>query len=243
MTQKFLNHYLFPESELKGYAVSDYRYNELKTKVGMMKQIYKFLQVTLVGILLFAPQTKAKEQTTAKDVIETFNATLLNVMQKATILGFHGRNSTLEPVLLKTFDFPFMIEYAVGRSWKSFNEDQQKKLVKAFSRFTIATYADRFNGYSGESFRIVKAVKSPRNTRLIKTELTKKNGKAIRLNYLLRNTGKGWQIMDIFLKGSISELATKRSEYNMTVKRQGFDGLVSKINAKTAILQAQRPPK
>ena len=136
-----------------------------------------------------------------------------------------------------------MIEYAVGRSWKSFNEDQQKKLVKAFSRFTIATYADRFNGYSGESFRIVKAVKSPRNTRLIKTELIKKNGKAIRLNYLLRNTGKGWQIMDIFLKGSISELATKRSEYNMTVKRQGFDGLIGKINAKTAILQAQSPPK
>ena len=38
--------------------------------------------------------------------------------------------------------------------------------------------------------------------------------------------------MDIFLKGSISELATKRSEYNMTVKREGFEGLVSKINAK-----------
>ena len=209
----------------------------------MMKQIYKFLYVIFIGILLFAPQTQAKEKTTAKDVIETFNATLLNVMQKATILGYHGRNSTLKPVLLKTFDFPFMIEYAVGRSWKSFDEDQQKKLVKAFSRFTIATYADRFNGYSGESFRIVKAVKSPQNTRLIKTELIKKNGKAIRLNYLLRNTGKGWQIMDIFLKGSISELATKRSEYNMTVKRQGFDGLVSKINAKTAILQAQRPPK
>jgi len=206
-----------------------------------MKQIYKFLQVTIVGILLIAPQAQAKEEATAKEVIETFNATLLDVMKRATVLGYHGRNSTLEPVLSKTFDFPFMIEYAVGRSWKSFNGEQQKKLVSAFARFTIATYADRFNGYSGESFRIVKAVKSPRDTRLIKTELIKKNGKAIRLNYLLRNTGKGWQIMDIFLKGSISELATKRSEYNMTVKREGLDGLVSKINAKTAIIQAQSP--
>ncbi len=208
-----------------------------------MKQIYKFLHVIFIGILLFAPQTHAKEETTAKDVIETFNATLLSVMKKAAVLGYHGRNSKLEPVLIKTFDFPFMIEYAVGRPWKSFNEDQQKKLVNAFSRFTIATYADRFNGYSGESFRIVQTLKSPRNTRLIKTELIKQNGKAIRLNYLLRNTGKGWQIMDIFLKGSISELATKRSEYNMTVKREGFEGLVSKINAKTAIIQAQSSSK
>ncbi|MBL24251.1 MAG: hopanoid biosynthesis protein HpnM [Rhodospirillaceae bacterium] len=209
-----------------------------------MKLIAKLLQTMVVGLLLTAPQALASEKpadnASAKQVIEKFNTTLLHVMKRAKVLGYHGRYASLDPVLSKTFDFPFMIQYAVGQTWKSLSDDQKHDLTKAFARFTIATYADRFNGYSGEQIKIVKAQAAPRDTRLIKTELIKKNGKAIKLNYLMRNNGHGWQIIDIFLKGSISELATKRSEYNATAKNEGFHGLISRINEKTAIIQAQR---
>ena len=74
----------------------------------------------------------------------------------------------------------------------------------------------------------------------IKTELIKTDGTAIRLNYLLRKNSKGWQIIDIFLKGSISELATKRSEYTATIKKDGLEGLVRRITEKTATIKKQR---
>lgn len=209
-----------------------------------MKQIANFLGAAIIGVLLVAPQVQATEKPAAEDkarqVIAKFNATLLDVMKRAKVLGYHGRYATLDPVLTKSFNFGFMIQYAVGQSWKSFNEDKKQDLTTAFARFTIATYADRFNGYSGERFTITASQKAPRNTRLIKTKLIKKDGKPVKLNYLMRKTGEDWRIIDIFLKGSISELATKRSEYNTTVKKEGFHGLINRINEKTAIIQAQR---
>lgn len=209
-----------------------------------MKQFAKLLQATIIGLLLIAPQAHASEKSepnkSAEEVIEKFNATLLDVMKRAKVLGYHGRYATLDPVLSKIFDFPFMIRYAVGQSWKSLSKEQKQDLTKAFARFTIATYADRFNGYSGEKFNIVKVQDSPRNTQLVKTELIKSKGDKVKLNYLMRDNGRGWQIMDIFLKGSISELATKRSEYNGTIKKEGFHSLINRINEKTAIIQAQR---
>ena len=118
-------------------------------------------------------------------------------------------------------------------------EDPKQKLIEAFSDFTIATYADRFNGYSGEKIEIKNKQDGPRGTKLVKTELVKQDGSVIKLNYLLRKNERGWQIIDIFLKGSISELATKRSEYNATVKKNGLNGLIERIKEKTVLIKGQ----
>jgi phospholipid transport system substrate-binding protein len=204
-----------------------------------MKRFSKFLYTTAICFLVIAPSAHSAEKAGSVEVIQGLNETLLDVMKRAKNLGYHGRYKTLEPVLSKAFDFPFMIQYAVGQPWKEISEDQKKELISAFSNFTIATYADRFNGYSGEQFTIVGSRNAPRNTKLVNTKLIMKKGKAIKLNYLMRDNGQGWQIMDIFLKGSISELATKRSDYNSTIKNEGFHSLISKIKEKTAIIQAQ----
>ena len=55
----------------------------------------------------------------------------------------------------------------------------------------------------------------------------------------MRKNERGWQIIDIFLKGSISELATKRSEYNATVKKNGLNGLIARIKERTVAIKAQ----
>ena len=45
-----------------------------------------------------------------------------------------------------------------------------------------------------------------------------------------------WRIVDVFLDGTISEIATKRSEYTSILDKEGFDGLLTRITAKTAEL-------
>jgi len=45
------------------------------------------------------------------------------------------------------------------------------------------------------------------------------------------------RIVDIYLNDTISELALRRSEYRSTLKRQGFDVLVSALGRKIANLQ------
>ena len=121
-----------------------------------------------------------------------------------------------------------------GRNWNRFDGGRQMRLIDALGRLNVATYADRFDDYSGESFRVVSEQPAARGTVLVNSELVKSDGETIRINYLLRPTGKGWRIIDVYLKGIYSELALRRSEYAAVVKRDGPDGLLAAIEKKIA---------
>ena len=177
---------------------------------------------------------------TAIALIKHFNDTLLATMQSADKLGYDGRYDKLAPVIESTFDLSFMTQYSAGRYWRKLTPEQRKELTEAFTRLTVATYANRFDGYSGERF-IVIAEEAPRaSNRLVRSELIKSDGEAIKLDYLLRKTKEGWRVIDIFLKGTISELATKRSEYSSTLGNQGFDGLMAIFQRKISGLTAAK---
>jgi len=171
-----------------------------------------------------------------RDIIQAFNSALLETMQQAKTLGYTGRYDKLAPAIRSTFDLSFMARYSSGRYWRTLTEAQQEKLVDAFSRMTIATYASRFNGYSGERFHILAEEDARRGTKVIRTELEKKDGERVKLTYLMRETASGWRTIDVFVKSGISELATKRSEYSATLERKGYDGLISALEQKIADL-------
>ncbi len=53
----------------------------------------------------------------------------------------------------------------------------------------------------------------------------------IPFNYRLRETGGAWKILDVYLNGSISELATRRSDFGATLSSGGAPALIKKIDA------------
>jgi phospholipid transport system substrate-binding protein len=200
---------------------------------------FRPIAMLFIAFGLIAATLPARAET-PKQLIEHLNDTLLSTMKAAKSLGYKGRYEKLEPVLESTYDMDFMARYSAGRHWRKLTSEQQRDLVSAFSRLTVATYASRFDGYSGESFRIVDEKTPRKGNRLVETELVKSDGEAIRLNYLLRETKEGWRVIDVFLKGTISELATKRSEYSSTLANQGFNGLMSIFKRKIAGLDATK---
>ncbi len=190
--------------------------------------------------MVFLGSAAAQAADTAIPLITRLNDALLSTMKSASSLGYRGRYSKLEPIIRSTYDLTFMTRYSAGRHWRELNETQQKSLVDAFSRLTVATYANRFDGFSGEKF-VVTSEETPRDgNRLVHTELIKSDGEAIKLDYLLRQTAEGWRVIDVFLKGTISELATKRSEYSSALSNQGFDGLMTIFEQKIAGIQAAK---
>jgi phospholipid transport system substrate-binding protein len=118
-----------------------------------MKYIFRLLKLSAICVFLIGAPARSSVSETPQAIIQNLTGTLLRAMEQAKSLGYQGRYKMLAPVLTKSFDFSFMIQYAVGNSWKNLSAEQQVALTNAFSRFTIATYARRFNGYSGESFR------------------------------------------------------------------------------------------
>ena len=53
---------------------------------------------------------------------------------------------------------------------------------------------------------------------------------------MMRQSGDAWLISDIYLDGSISELATRRSEFAAIIRGQGIGGLIVALNRKADML-------
>ena len=171
-------------------------------------------------------------------VVGQLQDALLGVMKDAKALGYEGRYQRLEPVVHRVFDLPFMAEKSVGRHWASLGDQNQKDLVATFSRFTVANFAGRFDGYTGQSFRVIGVEPSTHGTVLVRTHLDVPKEDGVELNYRLRQVNGGWRIVDIYLNGTVSELALRRSEYSALMKREGFDALLKAVRGKIAAAEA-----
>jgi len=170
--------------------------------------------------------------------IRAFYDTLIAVMKEAKRLSFDQRYARLAPAVGRAFNLPLMTRIAVGPSWADMTQAQQQRLTDAFARYTISTYTNRFDGYSGERFEVAPAPLQNPNGVIVETRLIRTDGEPVTLNYLMRSNGAGaWQVIDVFLSGTISELATRRSEFAAVLQRAGADGLLRLLQTRAAALR------
>ena len=189
----------------------------------------KMVSMIVCGLLtlLFSSQPTSAEE--PSEVVKKLQASLITVMKDADQLGYQGRYETLEPIVLASHDIPLMVRVAVSKKfWKTFDDEQRKKLVSTSRHLSIATYAGRFDGYSGEQFTVVSEKELPRGKMLVETKFTKSDGEELQFNYILRQVDDHWRIINVTVDG-ISDLATKRAEYVTLVKNEGYSALITKM--------------
>jgi len=175
--------------------------------------------------------------------IRAFYDALLDVMRRARALGVHGRYDALAPVIRATFDLAAMTRISVGPRWNAIPPEQQAALIDGFTRMTIATYASRFDGYSGERFEVDPAIETRKTGSVVHTRLVQSNGEPIAINYLMRHSAPGWKVVDVYLTGTISELATRRSEFSAILDAGGATKLIDTLKQQTDQLLQPTPAK
>ena len=60
-------------------------------------------------------------------------------------------------------------------------------------------------------------------------KLLQSNGRTVSINYLVR----GGRVVDIYLNGTISDLALRRDEFASIIASSGADGLIKKLQERT----------
>lgn len=190
----------------------------------------------LIALPVWSGAAAAEPPKTASQVIDALHHALLDVMKRAEELGYEGRAEQLAPIIPEYFDVPFMARKSVGRYWKDASEEDQRRFLDTFTRFMVANYAGQFDGYSGQSFETLGEAPARMETVVVKSRLIDPNGDDVELNYRMRQVGDKWKIVDIYLDGTVSELALRRSEFSSIVKRENFDALIAAIDAKIAKL-------
>ena len=200
-----------------------------------MTFIRRFLMVlALLGLLV--PVSARAADTPAETVVRHFYSQLVGAMKQSDTLGFTGRYKKLDPAIRSAFNLPVMARLSVGSSWADASPQEQTELVSAFSEFSVSSWASRFASYDGEQFTVIdqKPAGGADNAVIVETTLQPHEGDAVALNYLMQPDDKGnYRIIDVFLNGTISELATRRAEFSSIARRDGISALVNSLDEKS----------
>lgn len=198
-------------------------------------RIIKFAALIVTVALVGVPRPGSATTTGGGATVQGLYDTLLSAMKNGRTLGQSGRFAALAPVIRRTFDLPLMTRLSVGPSWTSLNEARRRQLIDSFGRYISAIYADRFDSWNGEKLQVTGEEPNGAGI-LVRSQIIKSNGEPVKVDYAMHQSGGTWLISDIYLDGTISELATRRSEFAAIIRNQGIDGLIQSLNRKADML-------
>ena len=185
---------------------------------------------TIIFSLLLLFSTKINSAEKAITNIEEFHASLKN--SNYNIKTINEKKEFLKIIISRIFDYKKMIKFIYGRSWKDLNKGLQDELSLVFLDYISFNYANRFKDIESLNFEYVSLEEINNNKKVVKTILKINNDKPIKIDYLFMYDGENWKVFDVLLTGSISEIATKKSEFFSIIKNEGAEGLINKIKKK-----------
>lgn len=170
--------------------------------------------------------------------VQALNAALIASM-KAGSAGesFQSRAAALAPVVNSSYDMAEVEKNSVGFLWSTIPMTQQQQVAAAFETFTVASYVSEFSKYSGETITLLPAEKTLGADKIVETEIVPADGSApTRLDYVVADGPDGWQITDVLLNGTISQVAIHSSDFSSLVTSGDATQLIAALEKKTATL-------
>jgi phospholipid transport system substrate-binding protein len=198
----------------------------------------RLLAVATLVVATTAPGARAAGSATK--TVEKLNAAIADVLPKAEQLGYAGRFEKLKPAMEEAFDFDFMAEKSLGKHWKDLSDQQKKEWGAAFREFAVANYAANLDRDGGRRFELLGEAPDLHDTVMVRGRVVEPATEPVDLSYRLHDTPKGPRIIDVQLKGTVSELALRRADFTSVVARDGFDALLTTIRSRIADLAAGR---
>ena len=194
------------------------------------------LRLVLVIIAVAVGWGRAATASEITAPVEQLHAGLISIMKAGKTVSFRQRYETIAPVIGRTFDLEAILRQVVGPRWASLPADQQAGLADAFRRYTIASYVANFDDYSGQRFETAPVVRAVGNDRVVETRIASPGGRVHALDYVMRQEAGGWKVVDVLAEGSISRVASQRSEMRSLLADGSGTGLLVSLRQKTAEL-------
>ena len=179
-------------------------------------------------------KTKVESESSSLNPIDTINELhegLIKVSKKEM-----DDYKKFMPIINNTYDIQKMLNMILGSAWKNSNMNEKKKISLAFAEYITKNYLKRFIKINDVKFKIEEKKSIKNKFVMIKTTLIPNNNDAVSINYLLSNKNGKWKIFDVLLAGSVSEIATKKSEFSSFLKDGKTNNLIDALNKKNSTL-------
>jgi phospholipid transport system substrate-binding protein len=181
------------------------------------------------------PMAAATSEPSLEQPLRELYAALDRIMRAGHTKPFAERFDSLAPVVDRVFDLETVLQVSVGLRWNTMDAASRGRLLRAYRRFTVATYVANFNKYDGERFLILPGARDAGSDRIVDTEIIT-NDDHLRLDYVMRADRGTWKAVDVLLEGSISRVAVQRSDFRKILASGDADALVANLRRKIADL-------
>ncbi len=183
-----------------------------------------FLSCFMVILLVFFHSETKSESKVLKSV-NSLHKSLIKISNKT----IKSKNLALmDDVVKNSYDLEKMGKMIIGVDWKEMETKMQKEFINVFKRFISVNYLRRFNKINNLDFEHQSVRVIENKFRLAGVILIADNER-IKIDYLLSFNNDQWKIFDVLLDGSISEIATKKSDFKKIINEQGVSGLIKNL--------------
>ena len=187
----------------------------------------RFLLTLMTGLTL-AFTVMSHAGNTPTDDVRTSVEAILEIL-KDEQLDKEGKRAQISTVINKRFDFRAMSQRTLATNWKKTSAEEKQQFVALFSQLIENSYVGKVEAYTDEKVDFtgekVKGRKAVVETLIITSSAD------IPINYKVYQKGGQWLVYDVIIEG-VSLISNYRSSYQEIMKKEGFDGLLAKMQAK-----------
>ena len=196
------------------------------------RSILAMIQVILVCVAL---RPYAHADSTAVATIHQLTDGLVQVMKAGRATPFSQRFDMLAPVIDRIFDLTAILKASVGATWDTLPRDQQTTLLKAFRRYTVASYVNGFDE-NNEHFVVAPEPRIDGTEQIVRIQVISDSGEEHKLDHVMQRGPAGWRVVDILADGAISRVAVQRSDFRQLMRQGGASALAQSLEIKSADL-------
>lgn len=179
----------------------------------------EFLIAVAAAVLVGPMSAGAQQEDAAVARIKSFYDTLQSAMKQTDP---KQRLAAVSEAMMRTFDMAAMTRLAVGPRWSRIPAAKQAALQDAFGRYFVATYASQLGKTATGGFEVLPKTEQRRGGRLVRTRVIDAEGKPTSVDYLV---DAGGRVVDVYVGGTVSMLASRRAEFDKALKAGGVDAL------------------
>ena len=186
-----------------------------------------FLITSIFSFLVFF-YSETKSESKVLESVNVLHKSLIKISNK-TIKS--NNLALMDDVVKNSYNLEKMGKMIIGVNWKQMETKMKKEFINVFKRFISVNYFRRFNkindlDFEHQSLRVIED-----KFRLASVILIADNER-IKIDYLLGLKNDQWKIFDVLLDGSISEIATKKSDFKKIINEEGVSGLIKNLSVR-----------
>jgi len=180
-----------------------------------------------VGLCFAAPGPMETAQHTVETVIGIL---------KTPALAPEVKRERLSTTIGNSFDFEAMSQRILAQNWKNASSKERDRFIDLLAELLQQNYLGHIESYTNEKIEFVKE-RIKRNKAAIDTLILTKS-KEIPVSYHMLQNGEGWKVYDVIIE-SVSFVNNYRRTYGQIIKKEGFSGLLAKMEEKLTQLHQE----